>query len=218
MTKKKILIIILVVLAIIFLFVLKKKGTKHVAVDPVNDPNISNLQNEFITALLSVQSISLDTDFLKSPMFKSLIASGASVNLNPPKGRSDPFSRTDNNIVEEPLNETIPTDTPSRVLDLGVKTETPTNNDLLSAVKINVSKITSSTATIGIIGIPNNTPVSIKIESPNSKTIELDVFTYKLFNQEYSIVATDLTSKIKYTVSITKPDIFKDIKAEFTTK
>lgn len=206
----------MILLVIILLFVFKSKGTKKPVVNTIaNTQDISNLQNEFVSALLSVQNITLDTGFLSSPMFKSLVASGANVNLNPPKGRIDPFSKTGNEpqiLVEEVVDQT-----PTRIMDFGIKTP-PTNNDLLSPVKINISKITSSTAAITITGIPKDTIISIKLDSGNNKPIDLDVFTYKLFNQEYSVIATNLVSKTKYIVTITNPDIFKNIQAEFTTK
>lgn len=206
----------MILLAIVFLFVLKTKGTKKPVINTANDTqNISNLQNEFVSALLNVQNITLDTGFLSSPVFKSLVASGANVNLNPPKGRADPFSKTGNEsqiLVEEIVDQT-----PIRTLDFGIKTP-PANDNLLSPVKINISKITSSTASIAITGIPKDTIITIQLDSGNNKPIDLDVFTYKLFNQEYSVIATNLTPKTKYIVTITNPGIFKNIQAEFTTK
>ena len=143
MTRKKILIIVLVVLGIILLFTLKTKDKKP-KTDTVLDSGATVntvLNNDFVNDLLGVQSINLDTGLLTSPVFKSLVSSGATIDENPPKGRANPFSPTDDSLVF--INQDIPfIENSPRNLNLG-KTE-----KLLSPVKINVAKVTSLSASI----------------------------------------------------------------------
>lgn len=216
MSRQKILIIILIVCVVIFLFVFKGGSKKTNKQDPANlstaNTAINSLNNDFISALLGVQGITLDTGLLSSPVFKSLKPSGAFVSATPVKGKNDPFSSGLNNpiIIEPSTEETNP-----RVENFG---NTGNNDNLLAGVKVSFSKITSTTTVVSILGLPNDISLSISLKDPNGKTTIVDGFSYKSLTEEYTSTVTGLSTKTKYTVNILKPEIFSSVESNFQTK
>ncbi len=213
MTKKKLLIILLILLILISLFVFKtKKKTVDTGSGVVpSGAAASSLNNEFITALMGVKSISLDTGLLSSPVFKSLVPSGAIVDVNAAKGKNDPFSAnssSDNFVVqEEIINPKI-----NEFMNRGG------NDKLLNGVKINFSKVTSSTVALSITGLPSDAVPSVNIIRSDGVTIVVDDFVYKSLNEEYTTIATGLTPKNDYTVKLLKPEAFNSLEVKFQTK
>ncbi len=212
MTKKKLLILLLILLASIALFVFKTKKKSIDAGGTVpSGAAASSLNNEFITALMGVKSISLDTGLLSSPVFKSLVSSGAIVDVNAAKGKNDPFSTNSasNNFIppEEVINPKI-----NEFMNRGG------NDKLLNGVKINFSKVTSSTVAIAITGLPSDSVPSVSIVRNDGVTIIVDDFVYKSLNEEYTTIATGLTPKTDYTIKLLKPETFNNIEVKLQTK
>ena len=213
MSRQKILIIVLIISVAIFLFTFKgkTKKTPDTAVTAESNSTIGALNNDFVSALLGVQSITLDTGLLSSPVFKSLKPSGAVVSASPLKGKNDPFSYNGTApVVEDQIQITNP-----RVDNF---VNTGSNDSLLSGVKINFSKTTSSTTVVSITGLPAGTSLSVSFKDPSGKSIIIEGFTYKNLTEEYTSIVTGLNSKTNYTVNIVKPEVFNSIQANIQTK
>ncbi len=213
MSRQKILIIILILCAVVALFAFKGKSkkTEESTASIANNNPIGTLNNDFISALLGVQSINLDTGLLSSPVFKSLKPSGALVSPTPVKGKNDPFSSGSNTqVVIDELEVTNP-----RADNLG---NTGNNDKLLSGVKVGFLKTTSTTTVISITGLPVDTSLSVSLKDPDGKLTIVDSFSYKSLTEEYTTILTGLKSKTNYTVNILKPESFGSIEANFQTK
>jgi len=210
MSKKSIIGIVIILVLVILLFVVRGSKSKPVDIDQPNTTSKTptDLGNDFVVALVGVQRITLDTKFLKTQTFQSLESSGALINRTPLRGKIDPFSKF---FVEKKINEDTIEDPPTRITDLG-KPDPLLN----SAVKI--SKITTTTATISVSGIPDDELVSVSITDKNGKTINLNDFTYKTVTSEYVSIATSLSPKTNYTVYIKTPSKYLGLQAQFDTK
>lgn len=207
MSKKKIYIVLIIVAAGIALFTFKSGGNKEAALQDVVSLDAS-LSNDFVSALLGVEKITLDTGILNSPAFKSLTPSGAFVDPNPAKGKLDPFSEINSTTKETSNSGEISS---NRVVGSN-------QNSPISEVMIKVSRITKTTAAISISGIPDSQKVSAILLGSNDSILPLSSFSYKSDTKEYSIVATGLISKIKYTIRIQSPESYSGLQAEFETK
>lgn len=207
MSKKKIYIILIIVAIGIALFAFKSGGNKEAALEETASTS-SSLSNDFISALLGVEKITLDTSLLNSASFKSLTPSGAFVDTNPTKGKTDPFSDISSPATENQNSGALTSD---RVV--GSNQNSPSSD-----VVIKVSRITSTTATISISGIPTGQKVSAILLGSNDSILPLTSISYKTDTMEYSGVATGLISKIKYTVRIQSPESYSGLQAEFETK
>ncbi len=213
MSKKKLLIIGVIVVLLGVLFLVKTKGTK-----PDDSGALAlgttSVDNDFVSALLGVQNVILDTDILSSAVFKSLRSSGAQVNSNPLRGRIDPFAAVQTTTTEVAAEEPVLTENPR--LD-NFTTEDSTTN-LLKGVKIAVSKITSTTAVVSVTGLPESTNVSLNLSKVNGTPVLVEGFTYKSALQEYTTVVTGLSAKTSYTFAIANPELFSSISTSFQTK
>lgn len=219
MSKKKLIISIIIIAGLLAILVFKTKSKALPAEDSTSFTALegsSTLESGFISALLSVKNINLDTGLLSSSVFKSLKSSGVIIDTNPAKGRTDPFAPLNfksSNVLE--VDQTLSSNNSIRSTDLGIGAQT---NDLLAGVSINISKITSSTAVLSIKGLPEDTFVKVNIEKGDGEIKTISSFVYKPLSREYTAVATGLSSKIKYSASIVEPEVFKDIYLDFQTK
>lgn len=213
MSKKKLLIVLVIVALLGVLFLVKTKGTKP-ADEGVSTSGAAFVNNDFVAALLGVQNVILDTDVLSSSVFKSLQSSGASVDSNPPRGRTDPFAST--KTIATPVVTEQPVLTENPRLN-NFTTEDSTAN-LLKGVKINVSKITSTTAVVSVTGLPEDTAVSLNLSKGVGTPVLIEGFTYKSALQEHTTVVTGLSGKTGYTFTIASPELFSSISAAFQTK
>lgn len=209
MSKKVLFIVALIILVGVVLFAVKDKsqapeGTDGMAVSTSE----SVLGNDFVKALLGVNTISLDTALFNSPVFNSLNASGAYVDPLPEKGRTDPFFTINKNSSVSTSENNMTSS--GREINLG-------QSDVANA-EIIVSKITSTTASIAIRGLKEGDKVSAILLGSNDSLITLPNFTYKSDTAEFTSVATGLVSKIKYTVRIQSPDSSAGLQADFTTR
>jgi hypothetical protein len=202
MTRKKILIIALVLVAIIAVFVFRTGGNKNVTDNLGTVPTENNLGKDFISALVGVENVTLDVSLLKSPIFKSLVPSGAYVDPNPTKGKTDPFAPI-SSTPEESTNDLV------SPRDVSFGEESP-----LSSVFIRVSNITKSTASMAVVGIPQGKVVSLALVAKDGSSVFVSL-TYK--NNEYSGVATSLKSNTSYTAYIQSPEAYSGLQADFTT-
>ncbi len=208
MSKKILIITIIIVVIGVILFSVKTKDKSSDAGDgTIPSTASSSVGNDFIRALLGVNSISLDVSLLNSPAFNSLDASGAYVDPSPEKGRTDPFYGIGKESVNSPATQTTES---SRVSGLGV------NN--VGNAEIIISKITSTTAAISIRGINENEKVSVVLLGSNDSLTSATNFSYKKDTGEYSAIVTGLIPKITYTVRIQSPESFVGLQADFTTK
>ncbi len=209
MSKKVVFIVIGIIVIGIILFSVKSKGNVPAGDDGIVATTESNLGNDFIKALLGVNTISLDISLFNSPVFNSLNSSGAYVNPMPEKGRIDPFSKIGNtaNIIS---NSGENASSSSRDISLGV--------NQIGNAEIIVSKITTTTASIAIRGLSQGDKVSAILLGSNDSLITLPSFTYKSDTGDFTSVATGLTSKITYTVRIQTPLSSAGLQAEFTTR
>jgi hypothetical protein len=85
-------------------------------------------------------------------------------------------------------------------------------------VKINFSKVTSSTVALSITGLPSDAVPSVNIIRSDGVTIVVDDFVYKSLNEEYTTIATGLTPKNDYTIKLLKPEAFNSLEVKFQTK
>lgn len=210
MSKKKIIIILVIVALGAGLFLFKIGGNKNNTDTEMVNTGDSGLANDFIKALMGVENVALDTSLLKSPVFQSLVASGAYVDPNPNRGKTDPFS-----VISG--TEVLPPDGPEnspRVIG-GVQSGEVIP---ISYPEIKVSKITTTTAYISVIGIPKNNKVSVSVSGSNNVTIPELNLAYKNETSEYAAVITGLSTKTKYSASLQAPNSYAGLQADFTTK
>ncbi len=210
MSKKKIIIILIILALGVGLFVFKGSGNKDIIVDEMVATEDNGLANDFIKGLMGVENVSLDTSLLNSSLFKSLVPSGAYIDPNPNRGKTDPFSEISGTTVilnEGP--ETSPRDFGGlQSIDNSIKNE----------VKITASKITATTAYISVTGIPKGEKITVNLTGSNNVTIPAINLTYKDAESVYASGATGLTSKIKYSAIVESPIKYAGLQADFTTK
>lgn len=212
MSKKNLIIISCVILAIVLLFVLRTGGNKNIPPDATITAGASNtLGNEFITALLGVENITLDISLLNSPTFQSLRSSGAFVDSNPPKGKMDPFSA--NSGAENSNQQSVSQDQSSRAVNLGAGGTI----QLPSDAGISISKITSSTAVVSLKGLPQGLVLNASVTSGSGNLFFISDFSYK-DTGEYSTVLTDLEPKQNHVIQIESPTLYSSLSAVFDTK
>lgn len=215
MSKKTLLIIGVILAAVILLFVLRTGGGKDPASDGIAvDTPGSVLGNDFVIALLGVQKVSLDTSVLGSPVFQSLAPSGAVVDTNPLRGKNDPFSPDGGNATGNDSAAASSAQSPRAVLLGGGETVSLLPPD----ARIVASKITTTTATITVSGLPANVALSVSLVGSGGGAIFVSNFSYKAAAGEYSAVATGLSSKQRYVMQVINPEIYASLQGEFDTK
>ncbi len=212
MSKKKIIIILVVLALGVGLFIFKSGGGKDLVSSEAVVVQDNSLANDFIKALMGVENVSLDTSLLNSSVFKSLVPSGAYVDPNPNKGKTDPFSEISGTQVV--VNDG-PENSPR---NFGGLQEINATNVSPAGVQIKTSKITSTTATVSITGLPKGNKVTVALSGANNVSIPSVSLTYKEASSEYSAVVTGLVSKIKYTASLETPINYAGLQADFQTK
>ena len=207
MNKKTLIIIIILVLGIASFFVFKIGGKKETTgeTNTITEAK-SGLGNDFVNAMLGVQNVNLDSNILKSAAFINLKPSGAVVNLNPEKGKNDPFSEANDSINSIVDGENVST----RNLNFGEQEKTNAN--------ITVSKITTTTAFITINNIPNSEIISLVLTDENSNKINIDNIVYNNAKSAFTAVASDLTPNTKYKISISSPVNYNSLIVNFSTK
>ncbi len=211
MKKKSILIVIIILLLAgggVYYFFFYGKQDSSVSSSAGESVNPAEIQASFVSTLLQLRSLTMDTKVLKSAVFNSLVPSGATIDLNPDRGRPDPFFAVNpplpNAQDQSNVNDLLPRDF------TGASVTT-------SNASIKVSNVTSSTATIAIIGVDSNTAVSVDLSKTGGAVQNITGFNYKADKTQYTRVITGLSSKTSYTVSIHDPSQFKDAQASFNT-
>ncbi len=211
MSKKKLLIILGIVVVAILLFALRTGGNKDKSPDSDAKNSDNTLANDFIIALLGVEKVTLDTSLLRSPIFESLIPSGAVIDQNPIRGKRDPFAKqTSNTNLVEVVN---PVESSRTVLLGGGETV-----KLPDTATMKSSKITTNTALITVGGLPSSLALSASIVAGDGSAQFSSNFVYKSGSNEYTLVLSKLTSKTHYVVSVESPDVYSALKVEFDTK
>jgi len=213
MTKKKLLIIGLAISLIIGIFTIKTGGKKNKIDDnpAINTENTTGeLGKDFMSALFGVQNVTLDSSLIRSAVFKSLVPSGAFVDVNPNKGKDDPFSpvsgNLQNNILDNGLGQSL------RNFDVG-----QTENTVINSAEIKITKITATTASISILGIPSGVVPVVGVTSTTSSVSFAD-FTYKPASGEYNALITGLKKGTSYSINIISPAGYLAEPAVFETK
>lgn len=208
MNKKSIIIVSFILAFVVLLFVLR---TDKKPVPSTSDiaPNGSSVQGEFLGTLISLNTLELDTKIVDSELFKSLVPSPALVNLNPDKGRVDPFMVPGIDAASPVLDTNpVPNNTPVRDINLGQD----------AAKNITISRITSTTAFATITGFSPEENMSLTLIDASGKEVNYREFTFKSTTQEFSRALTGLASKMTYTASVRDSTNTEIINTTFTTK
>jgi hypothetical protein len=206
MNKKSIIISASLLVAVILLFTLKTKKTSIPSTEDISANN-SSVQGEFLGTLISLNTLELDTKIIQTDLFKSLVPSPALVNLDPEKGRIDPFMAT--GFVTSLNNKNTNIDnTPVRDVNLGE----------ISDKNITISRITTSTVFVTITGFGPNEAVTLVLTDTNGKQTNYREFTFKSNTQELSRALTGLIPSMEYTASLLSVNNEEITKTTFITK
>lgn len=169
---------------------------------PIEDGGVTS---EFINDLLEVNNVSFDTSIINSPVFKSLVPSGAFVDPNPPRGKQDPFS----------LNSSTPDE---YFEDINPILINPDQSNFRVDSAMNITKITSTTAVIEVSGINSTKKVEVSLSSGGIVTKSSVPLIFNTETANFTAVLTGLKTATKYTATLTSPPESISLKAEFTTR